>query len=245
MATRPQASDHEEFCRKHFNSWLERRVAPATIAWSLGEDPPDYLLAIGGIRRAVEVSRIVDGKTRTISASLYRLVEELEAELRGRGTLNGTFDVSLEESLPKGARNRRDFCDLIRVALQSEGPEVSQFRKEINVGGRRVAYLEKISATGSLLTCSGIGGGGWEDEIRAEYTALVSDLLRRKASRLAPHGPAVLLLQDSVCPISPRLLASVLEATPEVKGFEAIYVIRTETIGDLVHGPSDWPAQIT
>lgn len=219
-------------------------MAPATITWNPGADPPDYVLTIGRARRAVEVSRIVDGKKRTASASLYRLVEELEAELQGRGALNGTFDVSLEESLPKGPRSRRNFCDLIRAALQSEAPERSQFRKVINVGGRHVANLEKISTAGSILTCSGIGGGGWEDEIRAEYFPLVSDLLRRKASRLAPHGPTVLLLQDSVCPISPRILASVLEATPEVKGFEAIYVIRTETIGDLVHGPADWPTQI-
>lgn len=241
---RPETTDHEEFCRLNFDAWLERGGADSHRRWEKGSDPPDFVLTMGNVRYSVEISRIIDEDRITASVSLSRLIDGLEQDLLATSAIAGTYVVDPAEPLPKGARHRRELRGRVAAFIERTKDEIRTLPDDIEMSGRRIVRIEKHSSEGAHLICNGIGGGGWEDEIRQEYERIAGDLLRRKKTCLEKHGPSVLVLQDALCPISPRILRGVIWSIPEASAFEAIYVIRAESAGDIVWSRSNWPLNL-
>jgi hypothetical protein len=50
--------EREEFCRSRFDAYLQQRNVSERIEWQEGPEPPDYYLAVGDQRFAVEVTTI-------------------------------------------------------------------------------------------------------------------------------------------------------------------------------------------
>lgn len=237
---RVKATEHEEYCKRHFDAWLSRSGFITERQWERGSEPPDFFLTVAGLRYAVEISRIINEERITASESLSRLVDDIERERLGRGAISGIYGVDPNEALPSGPRHRREFRRRIEEYLDETRDEAHPLKRDIEIGGRRVARIEKLHSSGSMLACDGLGGGGWEDEIRAEYEKILGNLIGRKKARLAPHGPAVLVLHDALCPIGPHILRRVIRSIPDAADFEAIYVIQAEA-GEIVWSRPTWP----
>lgn len=236
---RIETTDHEEYCKRHFDAWLAKKQVCSNRQWEKGTDPPDFFLTMDGARYAVEVSRIADEGRTTASESLSRLVDNLERDRLENGSLSGTYIVDADEALPRGARYRREFRKQIEEYIDETRKDDHPFRRDVQIGGRRVARIEKYLPTGAVLAYNGIGGGGWEYEIRQEYKTIMDGLIRRKKDRLERHAPAVLVLQDALCPIGPHILRGVIGTIHEVAAFEAIYIIRAEE-GEIVWSRPNW-----
>src|SRR5207245_5615280 len=76
----------EEFCRHEFHGWLKHHLR-AIPYWNPGDDPPDFRLTLNGVKYAVEVTRIVCQDSRTVWASLRRLVKQVSEQARHAGNL--------------------------------------------------------------------------------------------------------------------------------------------------------------
>lgn len=237
---RQGTSPHEEFCKRHFDAWLERNRPCSKRNWNKGFDPPDFFLDMDDVRYAVEVSRIMDEERLTASISLERMVDDIESKLLADGSISGLYVVDAEEALQHGARYRRELQKRI-ISFVEETKNVPRVTNDfIEIEGRRVARIEKHSISGANLYCNGIGTGGWVAEISHEYEKSAGDIIRRKASGLRENDQSILLLQDALGPFHPRILQNVIRSIPESAAFEAVYVIRTDDAGEVIWSSPTW-----
>lgn len=199
------ARQDEQFAKEAFSRFL-RRVNPSTpLLWEQGTQAPDFFLTAGGVRYAVEVTRVVGTapvggqrlSTRAVQAPLLRFVNELQTEACKRGILQGTYEVWLEPvpNLRQVARSARDrFLGYIaRTKEQVSAPE----DLVLELRGVKWSIRKHHGQEDCLCLTMSDDSGGWEYEIRKEFTGLFQAAIKRKINTTAKLGePKILLLVD-------------------------------------------------
>lgn len=91
----------EEFARLAFERFLSNREFPNH--WQDGKDPPDFEVTINGVVHPVEVAQLMESvasgnqelSERGWTARLTKIADKVEAEMKNRGVLSGTYCIHL------------------------------------------------------------------------------------------------------------------------------------------------------
>ncbi len=218
----------EEFCRDEFAQWLKSRYPKASITWQSGHERPDFWFVIDGIKYAVEVTRIVDEHDRTVTASLWSVVDSAEEKAREEGDLSGTYVVEFSGPI-KTFRNWQNALKERILEYVSRTTLVRTYPGEtIEINNQVLCHIRKLHSQGSTIGCIGPdNGGGWKDDIRHELQVLLNTTVNKKLEKLKKTNyPKVLILYDLYGFAKRDLFIECVNSTNQVGQLHTVFVVQ-------------------
>ncbi len=190
-------SEREEFCRSRFDAYLQQRNVSERIEWQEGPEPPDYYLAVGDQRFAVEVTTISDkidvGSGKEIEREKLveyrkRLVSEVEGEARKEGILRGSYHVKFAPLLPPQFdldRHRRQIKRRLLLYIEKTQDESAHPEQTVEIKGKPYCTIHKVSFLPPQIRVPWEPWTGcWEADALSKACEWLQLAMRRKAGRL-------------------------------------------------------------
>ncbi|MBC7076858.1 MAG: hypothetical protein H5T92_00890 [Synergistales bacterium] len=199
---------HEEIARSEFDALLRRLFPAIPIAWeevSQAQEPPDWYVQIDSERYAVESTSIFDRistlsgqmPSSSISATLHRFIDELEAVAVKEGILTGTYAVALcpIPDFPKVKEDLgRRLLDYIR---DTQGVPIAP-RTNIWKVGHRSIFIQKLSDEKRYVAKIISFDPKWEGEVQQELSRDLATVIETKKAKLVRiREPVILLILDT------------------------------------------------
>jgi len=246
-------SKTEEFCRSKFDEFMRAISESTSIRWqdvAQRDEPPDYYLYLNGTKYAVEVTTLMEksevGNLElpqiAIIASLWQLVDEVEATARRDGFLNGAYVVSFSRPLADFSKIRGQLFDDLLAYVKttrnlSTAPEQVVFKQ-----GTQKCIIQKHHDQKSYIGKVGPGGGKSEGEITEEICTLLEERVNAKHHKLRKiSDPKILLLYDAYHFASLAMYESCKSRIAHLRSFHTIFVAGGNGPGWVLHsGSLDW-----
>jgi len=246
-------SKTEEFCKSKFDEFIRAISESTSIRWegvAQRDEPPDYHLYLNGTKYAVEVTTLMEKievgnlelSQTAIIASLWQLVDEVEATARRDNFLNGAYVVSFSRPLANFSKIRGQlFGDLLAYVKTTQNlstaPEQIVFKQ-----GIQKCTIQKLHDQKSYIGKAGPSGGKWEGEIAEEICTLLEERVNAKHHKLRKiSDPKILLLYDAYHFASRAMYESCQSRLTHVRCFHSIFVAGSNESGWILHSQnSDW-----
>lgn len=230
---RPQ----EKWCRDEFDAHVASRVPHATREWNPGTDPPDLFLDSGGVRFAVEVSRLADEVTdgerrfpeQTFNRSTNGLLDDIEAAASSRGILSGSYVIWFSNAIPNFGR---EAARIRSVALEYiSATQFDSYAKDRDLfpSSPGLVSIRKLSDSGSV-----VGGGWdsgdaqWEGEIIQGAEAKLTRKLNEKLHKLRlVSGPRIVLIENTLglAPAVPHAFETYRPTPDHSQFYDGIFIL--------------------
>jgi len=247
-------SKTEEFCKSKFDEFIRAISESTSIRWegvAQRDEPPDYYLYLNGTKYAVEVTTLMEKievgnlelSQTTIIASLWQLVDEVEATARRENFLNGAYVVSFSRPLADFGKIREQLFDDLLAYVKttqnlSTAPEQVIFKQ-----GIQKCTVQKLHNQKSYIGKAGPSSGGkWEGEIAEEICALLEERVNDKHHKLRKiSDPKILLLYDAYHFASLAMYESCQSRLTHLRSFHMIFVAGSNEPGWILHSENlDW-----
>lgn len=233
-----QRSDQEYFLMGEYKRYREE-VTGVPHAYEEGEpDPPDFWLTESeGSRIAVEVTRVLHERDRTVTATQWGLAKQVEREAIENNELYGRYIVVFYDPFvgnKQKARIRQFLLDFVRSTANEERTP----QKELSVSGRFLCGIRRFVGEGAKLFPVGGGVedlGGYEHEVRDQLSQLLQKTIKSKAKKMARFSQAVLVMYDLFGLADKSDFIDCVRAVPESHLFDEIYVVQDRGRGFPVH----------
>ena len=234
----------EEYCKNRFDQYLSTNGQIMRIVWEEGEDPPDYYVQIEDQRFAVEVTTIVESVSlgsRTLSditatASLWRIVEEIEENAKSQGILRGIYTVHFRAH-PDNIRKMRPI--MVTSILEYVKQTQNMFTAPEAIIEHEDAYIcaiEKIEGDADMIAPTGPNGAKWEGEIRSQACALLTECFEKKVYKLRNIiFPKILLLYDAYHFAEPRMYRECLTTIPNISFFHTVFMTNNNEVDNILY----------
>lgn len=250
-------SEDEEFCKSKFDEFVRRVSGPSLIQWddvAQQDEPPDYFLYIDGTKYAVEVTILMEklevGNLQlpqvAVVASLWRLVDEVEATARRSGFLKGAYVVTFSRPIANFNEVRKQlFDDLLSYVKATQhvstAPEKIVFKQ-----GIQKCAIRKFQSQKSYIGKMGPSGGKWEGEAAEEICTLLEDRINDKHHKLRNITyPKILLLYDAYRFAGPEMFKSCLSKFVHLNSFYTVFIVPSNEDGWILHSEnSNWRSSI-
>jgi len=246
-------SDNEKFCKLKFNEFVKGSSKFNAIRWedvAQKDEPPDYFLYLNDTKYAVEVTILME-KTEVgnlklpqiaIVASLWGLVDKVEATAKELDYLNGAYLVSFSRPLANFKRIREQlFNDLLAYVKATKNVSTAS-EQIIFKRGTQKCTIRKMHDQKSYIGKAGPSGGKWEGEVAEEICTLLEERINSKFHKLRKiTEPKILLLYDAYHFASPEMYKSCLNSLAALHSFHTVFIVESNEAGWLLHSEnSNW-----
>lgn len=246
-------SENEEFCRSKFDEFIRENSSIASIRWedvAQRDEPPDYYLSLDGIKYAVEVTILMDklkvGNLKlsplAVIASLWSLVDEVEATAKRNHYLNGAYAVSFSRPIVDFSSIRDQlFDDLLAYVKATQNVSTAPEHFVLEQGAQKCA-IQKLHDQKGYIGKVGPSGGKWEVEVAEEICTLLEERVSDKRHKLSKIiEPKVLLLYDAYHFANPEMYRSCLDSLAQLRFFNTIFVVPSNQAGWVLYSEnSHW-----
>lgn len=213
---------------------MEQYLAQATSVTSApGSDPPDYWFTVGGIRYAVEVTRLVQQQGRHSrygsQAVLERWVKELSRAAINRNDLVGRYALFLDHKVAESPHQVRRALrlQLLELLHQTRHLPVFHLRSLLTVDPW-LARISKHSGEGASISLVTTGFTAWGADVEVNTRSILQRALATKRKKLAGvQEPLVLVLLNGYLLADAQTYERVMEDL-DLKFFAGVYLIHSD-----------------
>lgn len=246
-------SEIEELCRSAFLSFLDSSLSNQDVEWKdvdHKEEPPDYYLWLDNIQYAIEVTTLMEqidiGKHKfpaiTIVASLWRIVDSVEAVAKSNKTLRGAYSVHFTRPIENLNRFRKQIYQNLLVYVENTQLTGSMPEQLIFERGRQKVTIQKINNQKSYIGKIGPTGGKWEVEVAEEICALLEERINTKEKKLRDiQFPKVLLLYDAYHFADLSMFRACLSKIINLSYFHTLFLVQKDLPGIALYSENpEW-----
>jgi len=199
---------HEEIAKAEFSALVEMLFPGAAIAWEEvqpSDEPPDWYLSIDGARYAVEATSVFEQiETKSgllpsisVSATLHRFIDDVEATAIKEGILTGAYAVALCP-IANFPEVKPQIKQALLEYIRSTRGAASAPRKGVAKIGHRTISIQKFHSKKKYVAEVISYDGKWEGEAQEEIFTLLTRIIDDKAIKLsAVPDPLILLILDA------------------------------------------------
>jgi len=250
--------EDEEHCKREFDTFLRQCYRGDDIAWTKGDEPPDYYLTLCGTKYAVEVTRLMEKVTvgsakplpyKEISRVLQNFVGNIEILAKKEGSLHGKYLVSFTP-----INNFTVVCGEIQEALlnfirQTKNldnfPWKTIFKSKIRTPRcmPQNCEIQKLdSSSDKVLFCGVSGAVKHESEVVGDLCRLLNDRLDTKKYLLRNIAfPKIVLLLDQYLFADLAEYEACVNQIPSLNFFHTVFVVRGRWNSFLLYSQhTDW-----
>lgn len=195
----------EEFARLAFERFLSYHEAPKQL-WNDGADPPDFEVTINDVIYPVEVAQLMELVTsgererseRGWTAKLTSVADQIEAEMKRRGVLRGTYCLHLVPVQEPDRLLNSILPDVERYLVTTGAMDVAQ--PHVLWHGKDGASwtIEKVGAIQDMVghTMS-ISNAKWPLDIENDLRKMLDSELADKRDKTCGMSDVILLFVDA------------------------------------------------
>ena len=208
---------------------MKGQYPKASIEWQNGERP-DFRLLFNNQEYAVEVTRVVDEHDRTVTASLWRVVDNAEEKAREANNFFGTYVVNFTGPIKTFKNWRNTLKDKILEYVSRTVLLQSHLGENIVVKEKTLCHIRKLDPRGAIIGCTGPNnGGGWEDDIRRDLRVLLKETFSKKTKKLNKiNHPKVLILYDLYWFAKRNIFIECVRSIDQIDQFHTVYVVQNK-----------------
>jgi len=227
----------EEFCRDEFDRWLKGQYPKTSVSWQDGSEPPDFWLILNSKKYAVEVTRIVDEYDRTVTASLWRIVDNAEKMARDLGVLSGIYVINFFNQIKTFKNWRNMLKEKILEYVRRTSSLQTHPGENLAVKDQVLCHIRKLDPKGATIGCMGPNnGGGWTDDIQRELRKLLQTTICNKLKKLEKiNCPKVLILYDLYGFAKGNLFIECVHAINQADQFHTVYVVQDKNLSYVAY----------
>ena len=236
----------EEFAKLQFDKFLQMASPNTRIRWEEVEqqnEPPDYHLYLNSKKFAVEVTTLMEkvevGNRKlphlAILASLWKLVDEVEATAINENYLHGAYVVRFSKPIINFKHIKEQLYQDLLIYVQSTQSKPNEPEHTVFEDGRQKCTIEKLDNQPNYIGKMGPTGGKWEGEIVAEICDLLTERINVKKDKLKNVVfPTILLLHDLYHFAKPQMYKTCLSTFTYLLSFHTIFVTQSNETGFIL-----------
>ncbi len=242
--------DEEEFCKGVMDRHL-RQVDPAEDPkWSVGQDPPDYVLIWKGTKFHIEVTQLFHEydnnghrriRTLWVKATVERITQKI---LKSAGdNLTGWYVLTIR---PPFNSLKNSESEIIREATEiiqtNNHGHCSEILERQSQAGQHWQFqcIESSSPLRVSLKYSG-GYGGWNSDVKQQFSEALQRCVTEKACNeklFSTNSPLILVILDQYHLAAPEMFAECAQIVADVERFHSVWIVSGETayqvFGDML-----------
>lgn len=194
----------EEFARLAFEYFLSNHGM--SNQWQDGRDPPDFEVTIEGVVHPVEVAQLMEtvssGETnrseRGWSAVLSKIADEVEAVMKHRGVLRGTYCIHLDPTPEPKRVFKSVFPDIECYILDTKDMDIAHPHVLWHGEDGDSWTIEKIGSIQDMVGYTmSIGRAKWSSDIERDLRQILGLELADKRDKVGGLSDVILLLIDA------------------------------------------------
>jgi len=226
-----------------------RNVRTSAVKWSRGDDPPDYLLTLGGTDFAVEVTTVTPQYEREgrgslsdmgLSAMMHRFTDSVKAKANNVHSLDTLYLFHLDGPHGSFESTRDDLAAEILRFIASNRKTGDIAMHEIATVGDYSLWMGKLQGKAPGLSWGYGAKSGLTEELVAEFNDLVQRAVADKRQKLSSiFLPKILLLIDQYSWLDAQFFGLCPICSSPDPTFHAVCVITSDSaVYPLWHGES-------
>ena len=237
----------EEIAKTEFDTLLRTNMGIGNIAWNEVQqidEPPDFYLLIDRERYAVEVTSVFDEievndmglPSIAISASISKLVNDVEREAKLKFWLQGGYLVAIEPLENFTSIKEHLKRSMLRYIQQTQSLSNANkyylLGEDVNDG----VYIQKINSGKNYVGEAISFPAKWEGESLEELSILIERVLENKIKKLANvKEPKILLIWDAFNYLKDSHWKRLLQKASQKTFFHTICRISPSTKSSIIY----------
>ena len=194
----------EEFARDAFKRFLSNCGVPNQ--WEPGENPPDFKATINGVIHPVEVAQLMESVAsgerelpeRGWTATLTKVADRVEAEMKRRGVLRGAYCIHLDPAPEPYQVLSSVFTDFERYIVTTGAKDIAKPYVLWRGKDGAIWSIEKIGSMQNMVSYTmSIGNAKFSPEIEDDLRQMLGAELADKRNKTRGMSEVILLFVDA------------------------------------------------